>query len=101
MLRIPHCLALDYRFIDGGKVVSPTYWPRSTLQRHFSVSGAHFCERLSEPQGLLRPEGLCKLKTFIHLGGSRTCELPSCSDHFLKCHNLVFEVDSDEYMIYF
>jgi hypothetical protein len=33
MLRIPHCL--DNRLTDGGKVVSPTQWPRSTLQKHY------------------------------------------------------------------
>jgi hypothetical protein len=42
MFRIPHCL--DNRLIDGGKVVSPTHWPRSTPEKHyFSASGAHFC----------------------------------------------------------
>jgi hypothetical protein len=28
---------------DGGKVVSPTHWPCSTPQKHFSASGIHFC----------------------------------------------------------
>jgi hypothetical protein len=32
ILRIPHCL--DNRLTDGGKVVSPTHRPRSTLQKH-------------------------------------------------------------------
>jgi hypothetical protein len=43
MLRIPHCL--DNRLTDGGKVVSPTYRPHFTPQKHyyFSVSGTHFC----------------------------------------------------------
>jgi hypothetical protein len=41
-LKISHCL--DNRLIDGGKVVSPTYWPRSAPKKHlFSVSGTHFC----------------------------------------------------------
>jgi hypothetical protein len=58
MLRIPHCL--DNRNTDGGKVVCLMH---STPQKHyFSVSGTHFCYRLSKPQGVVRLEGLCKLK---------------------------------------
>jgi hypothetical protein len=41
MLRIPRCL--DSRLTDGGVVVSITYRPRSTPQKHFSTSGTHFC----------------------------------------------------------
>jgi hypothetical protein len=60
MLRIPHCL--DNRLTDGGKVVSPTHRPGSTLLKHyFSAYDTHFCERLSKPQGLVRPEELGKL----------------------------------------
>jgi hypothetical protein len=44
MLRIPHCL--DNRLTDGGNVVSPTHWPHSTPQEHFSASGSHFYQRL-------------------------------------------------------
>jgi hypothetical protein len=55
-------LCLDNRLTDGGEVVSPTYRPRSTPQKHFSASGTHFSQRLSEPQGLVRPEGLDELK---------------------------------------
>jgi hypothetical protein len=67
MLRIPQCL--DSRFTDGGKVVSPTHRPHSTPQKHYlSASGTHFCERLSKSQGLVRPEGLGKLKKFTSLG---------------------------------
>jgi hypothetical protein len=48
-------------------------------QEHkFYVSGTHFCQRLSKPQGLVRPEGLGKLLK-IHFIGSRTCDLPVCS----------------------
>jgi hypothetical protein len=36
--------------------------PHSTVQKHFSASGIHFCYRLSNPQGLVRPEGFGKLK---------------------------------------
>jgi hypothetical protein len=61
MLKITHCL--DNRLRDGGNVVSPTHRPLSTPQKHdFSASGTHFCWRLGEPQGLVRPEGLDKLK---------------------------------------
>jgi hypothetical protein len=49
MLRIPHCL--DNRLTDGGKVVSPMYWPRSTPQKHcFSASGTHFESRTRDLQ---------------------------------------------------
>jgi hypothetical protein len=67
MLRISYCL--DNRLTDGGKVVSPTHPPHFTPQKHyyFSVSGSHFCWRLSKPQGLVRPQGLSKLKKFIQL----------------------------------
>jgi hypothetical protein len=42
VLRVPHCL--DNQLTDGGKVVSPTYWPQFTRQKHYlSVSGTHFC----------------------------------------------------------
>jgi hypothetical protein len=60
MLRIPHCLV--NRLIAGGKVVSLTHPPHFTLQKHyyFSLSGTHLCQRLSKPQGLVRPEGLGK-----------------------------------------
>jgi hypothetical protein len=61
MLRIPHCL--DNRFADGGKVVSLTHRPHFTPQKlYYSASGTHFCQRLSKPQSLVRPEGLGKLK---------------------------------------
>jgi hypothetical protein len=54
---------------------------RALLPRNiiFSASGTHFCYSLSEPQGLVRPEGLGKLKKFIHLFGTRTRNLPARS----------------------
>jgi hypothetical protein len=33
----------------------------------FSASSTHFCYRLGNPQGLVRPEGLGKLKKFNDL----------------------------------
>jgi hypothetical protein len=61
MLRIPNCL--DNRITDGGKVVSSTHRPRSTPQKHyFSAFGTHFCQRMSKPQVLMRPEGVGSLK---------------------------------------
>jgi hypothetical protein len=62
MLTIPHCL--ENRLIDGDKVVSPTHPLQFTPYKHyyFNVSGTHFCQRLSKPQGLVRPKGLGKLK---------------------------------------
>jgi hypothetical protein len=78
MLRIPHCL--DSRLTDGGKVVRPKHRLRSIPQKHyFSAFDSHFCYRLSESQGLVRPQGLGKLRNFIHLIGSRTSDLPACS----------------------
>jgi hypothetical protein len=61
---------------EGGKVVSPTHRPHFTPQKQYSfyVSGTHFCSGLSKPQGLVRPEGLGKLKN--HLIGYRTRDLP-------------------------
>jgi hypothetical protein len=53
----------DDRLTDGGKVESPTHRPHFTPQKHYlSASGTHFCQRLSEPQGVVRPEGLGELK---------------------------------------
>jgi hypothetical protein len=64
----------------SGKTVSPMPRPLSTGQKHFfSVSGTHFCSRLSKPQGLEKLQGLSYLKELIHLIGSRTCDLPACS----------------------
>jgi hypothetical protein len=78
MLRIPHCL--DNQLTEGSKVASTTHQVLSTPQKHnFSASGIHFCQRLRKSQGLLRLEGLGKLKEIIHLIESRTHELPACS----------------------
>jgi hypothetical protein len=57
---------------------------RTLLPRYiiFRVSGAHnvnFCYRLSEPQGLVRPEGLDKPKKLIHLIGSRNRDFSAFS----------------------
>jgi hypothetical protein len=61
MLSIPYYL--DNRFTDGGKFVRSAHRSHFTTQKHyFSVSGTQFCQSLSEPQGLVRPEGLRKLK---------------------------------------
>jgi hypothetical protein len=77
MLRIPHWL--DNRFTDGGEVDSLTNRPRSTSQKHFfiSLSGIHYCYRLSKSKGLVWPEGLeelTKLNDNIEL---RTHDLPA------------------------
>jgi hypothetical protein len=56
----------------SGKVVILTHRLRSTPQKHyFSASDTHFCQRLSEPQGLVQVEGSGTLKKFIHLIGSQ------------------------------
>jgi hypothetical protein len=68
MSRIPHCL--HNRLTDGDRALLP--------QKHyFSASGTHLCYRLSELQGLVRPEGLGKLEKSIHLIGSGTSDLPA------------------------
>jgi hypothetical protein len=77
-VEVPHCP--ENHFTDGGNVVSPTLRPRSIPQKHyFPASGTHFCYRLNKPQGLVRPEGLGKLKKLIHLIGAQTRDLPACS----------------------
>jgi hypothetical protein len=45
----------------------------------FSLSGIHVCWRLDKLRGLLRPEGLGKLKKFGDLIGNWNHELPACS----------------------
>jgi hypothetical protein len=78
MLRIPHCL--DNRLTDGGKVVSLRHRPRYTNQkRTFILLLALISVRGYKPRGLVRPEGLGKLKVFYDLMGSRTHDLPVCN----------------------
>jgi hypothetical protein len=101
MLRIPYCL--DSWLTDGGKVVSRMHWPHFTTHKHyFSASGTrgilffvvirsgtHFCYRLSEPQSLVRQDGLGKLKKFIDLIESRTRvgDQPSLRSRKLCCYS--------------
>jgi hypothetical protein len=59
MLRIPHCL--DNQLTDSDKAVSPTHWPHFIPQKHFFRFWYSFLI-LSKPQGLVRPEGLGKLR---------------------------------------
>jgi hypothetical protein len=78
MLRIPYCL--ESGLTDSSKTISPTHRPHSTPQKHyFPASGTHFCYRLSKAQYLVWLRGLGKLKTFIDLTGSQSCDLPACS----------------------
>jgi hypothetical protein len=78
MLGIPCCV--DSWLTDGSKVVSPVHRPHSTPQIHyFSASGTHFRYMSSKPQGLVRPEGLGKLKTFVHLIVIQPHVLLACS----------------------
>jgi hypothetical protein len=61
LLQTPHYF--DNQLTGGGKVVSPTHRTRFNPQKYYvSAYGAHFWERLSKPQGLVRPEGLGILK---------------------------------------
>jgi hypothetical protein len=48
---MPHYI--DNRLIDGRGVVTLTHRPQIAPEKHFSVSGIHFCSRLSKPQGLI------------------------------------------------
>jgi hypothetical protein len=60
----------------GGEVVSLTHRPRFTPYKHFSsVPGTHLYYRLTKPQGLMRLEGLGKLKNCDYLFGNRTLGL--------------------------
>jgi hypothetical protein len=70
---------------DDGEVVCTMHRPSSTPQKHyFSASGTHFCQWLSKPQDLVRPEGLGKLQKFVNLIGSRTRDLPACLHKWLQ-----------------
>jgi hypothetical protein len=53
MLRIPNYV--ESQFTDRGKVVNLKHRPRFTLRK---IPGTHFCQRLSQLKGLVRPEGL-------------------------------------------
>jgi hypothetical protein len=93
MLRITQCL--DNRLTDGGKVVSPTHRPSFTPHKHyFSASGTHFRSRLSKPQGLVRPEGLGKLRknhSYLRVSNPRPFGLQhsGCLNHYAtECLNL-------------
>jgi hypothetical protein len=66
-----HCLlaSMERKKERKGKVVSPTYRPHFTPQKHyffFNASGSHFCQMLSKPQGLVLPKGLGKFKMSLH-----------------------------------
>jgi hypothetical protein len=76
MLRIPHCL--DNWLTAGGKAVCSKHRPRSTPQKQYFLLLVLISVR-GEPQGLVLPEGLGKLKKFIHLIGYRTRDHPACS----------------------
>jgi hypothetical protein len=52
---------------------------RFTVQKHFYISGNHFCQRLSKSLAPVRPKGLGKLIKIIHLIRSLTRDLPACS----------------------
>jgi hypothetical protein len=60
MLKIPHCLAI--RLTDGGKVFSPVYL------LHIIFLLLVLIPARGEPQGLVWPEGLSKLKQFTSSG---------------------------------
>jgi hypothetical protein len=53
--------------------------PQCIDNRDVFASGTHFCQRLSKPQGLVRPERLGKLNKFTHYMGYRNLDFPACS----------------------
>jgi hypothetical protein len=70
----------DSRLTYGSKVVSlRTGCALLRINFFFSVFGTHFCYRLSEPQGLVRSEGLGKLEKMVHVIWSGTHYLPACT----------------------
>jgi hypothetical protein len=73
MLRIPHCV--DSRLTDGSTIDSLTLRPSLYCPENFSPSDTHFCQRLSKPEGLVRPEELGTLIRLVHLIGYRTHDL--------------------------
>jgi hypothetical protein len=78
---------LDTRLTDGGAVVSFTRGPRSTPQKHrFPASDTHFCENLSQSQGLVRPEGLDDLKKTHspHRVSNHEININNCGQSFAK-----------------
>jgi hypothetical protein len=64
MLRTTQCL--DSGLTYGGKIVSLENRPRSTLQKHlFSASDTNFCQRLSNPQGLMRVQSARSVSLYM------------------------------------
>jgi hypothetical protein len=49
--------------------VCPMHRPRFIPKIYYSVFGTHFCYRLNKPQGLVRTEGLGKLKNSFTSSG--------------------------------
>jgi hypothetical protein len=77
-MRITHCL--EIRLADGSEVASLMCRLCPAPEKQiFSASGTCFCYRLCKFQGLVRLEGLGKLKKFNTLIGSQTHDLPACS----------------------
>jgi hypothetical protein len=61
---------------EGGKVVSPTHRPPLPLE---NIPGAHFCERLNQPQGHSAASRIMLMKNSNDSIGNRTRDLPNCS----------------------
>jgi hypothetical protein len=58
----------ENRLTHGGKIVSPTHWPRFIPQKHYFF----LLLVLSKRHGLVQSEGLDELKKIIHLLWFRT-----------------------------
>jgi len=61
---------------DGGKVVSLMHRPPLTLG---NTPGAHFCSRMSRPQGHSVTGRIMSLINYNETTGNRTRDLPVCS----------------------
>jgi hypothetical protein len=66
---------LDNRLTGGGWLVNLTFLARLIPQKHFSALDTHFYCRPSKPLGIVRLEGLGKLKKNNDLFGTRTLNL--------------------------
>jgi hypothetical protein len=71
---MPHYL--NNGLVDGGEV-SALRAGRDLLP--MNIPSTHFCQKLSQPQGLVRLEGLGKQKKRNDLIETRTSGIPACS----------------------
>ena len=61
---------------EGGKVVNPKHGPPLPPR---NISGTHFCQRLSQPQGHSATGRIMSMKNSNDTIGNRIRDLPACS----------------------